>query len=176
MSNVKSVKASEIGIRTPQPVASISTHERALQKAVLLMETYMKNGDIPAALRNADTLIRLDPQTAVHHFNRALLCQHQSQIELAVYEFMQTIWLDPDGPYSDSARCFLEDLDILQLNLIILLASDDLVFRTKLSRNCHEAAIERGFALSPTGEQLLQQFCEQGLAESPAPTRASQYH
>ena len=135
-----------------------------------------RNGDIPAALRIASTLIRMDPASAEHHYNRALLCQHQSEIELAVHEFMHTIWLEPDGPYSDPARCFLEDLDVLQLNQIAILASDDLVFRTKLSRNCHEAATERGFALSPVGERLLREYCEDGLAESSALARTSRYH
>jgi len=135
-----------------------------------------RNGDIPAALRIANTLIRMDPASAEHHYNKALLCQHQSEIELAVHEFMHAIWLEPDGPYSDQARCFLEDLDVLQLNQIAILANDDLVFRTKLSRNCQQAAIERGFALSPVGEQLLQEYCEDSLGERPAAMRASRYH
>ncbi len=135
-----------------------------------------RNGDIPAALRIANTLIRLDPASAEHHYNKALLCQHQSEIELAVHEFMHAIWLDPDGPYSDPARCFLEDLDVLQLSQIATLANEDLVFRTKLSRNCQQAAVERGFALSPVGEQLLHEYCEDSLGDCPAALRASRYH
>jgi hypothetical protein len=176
MSTEKTAAFADIGMQLRRPEVSPSGRDRELRKAERLMEVHMRSGDIPAALRNVNLLIRLDPESAAHHFNRALLCQHQSQIEQAVYEFMHTIWLDPDGPYSDPARCFLEDLDMLQLNQILTLAGDDLIFRTKLSRDCLPAAIERGFALSPAGEQLLQDFCEYSLAESPAPARASRYH
>ena len=62
-----------------------------------------------------------------------------------------------------------------QLNQIAILANEDLVFRTKLSRNCQEAVLERGFALSPVGEQLLREYCEDTLVESPAPPRAARY-
>src|SRR4051812_27334865 len=82
-----------------------------------------RNGDIPAALRIANTLIRMDPASAEHHYNKGLLCQHQSEIELAVHEFMHAIWLEPDGPYSDPARNSLEDLDVHQLNQIAILAN-----------------------------------------------------
>ena len=133
-------------------------------------------GDIPAALRTADSLIRMDPEAAIHHYNKAMLCQHQCEIELAVYEFMHTILLDPDGPYADPSRCFLEDLDLLQLHQIAILASEDLVFRTKLSRNCGSAAIERGFALSPVGEQRLREYCDTDLTEADPRARASRYH
>jgi tetratricopeptide (TPR) repeat protein len=135
-----------------------------------------RDGDIPAALRIANTLIRLEPESAAHHYTKALLCQHQSEIELAVYEFMQAIWLDPDGPNSEHARSFLQDLDILQLHQISVLADEDLVFRTKLARNCQEAAMERGFALSPVGEQLLREYCERGLSDSSPPARVARYH
>ena len=141
-----------------------------------LREGYLKKGDIANALRVANTLIRLEPEAAVHHFNKALLCQHQNEIELAVYEFMQAIFLDPEGPYSDPARNFLEDLDMMQLNQIITLSMEDLVFRTKLMRNSSAAAIERGFALSPLGEHMLEQFCEETLPDSPSPARVSRYH
>lgn len=135
-----------------------------------------RNGDIPAAMRIANTLIRMNPASAEHHYNKGLLCQHQSEIGLAVNEFMHAIWLEPDGPYSDYARNCLEDLDVHQLNQIAILANEDLIFRTKLTRDCEEAAMERGFALSPMGERLLREYCEDSLADSPAPARASRYH
>lgn len=154
----------------------IKLSPRHIPAYTTLSEVYLKKGDITNALRVANTLIRLEPESATHHFNKALLCQHQNEIELAVYEFMQTIFLEPEGPYSESARNFLEDLDMMQLNQIITLAMEDLVFRTKLTRNCSAAAMEKGFALSPLGEHMLEQYCEESLPDSPAPNRVSLYH
>ena len=156
--------------------ALIKISPRHIRAHTVLSEAYLKDGDIPAALKIADILIRLDPASAAYHYNRALLCQHQSEIEQAVCGFIHTIWLEPDGPFSDSARCFLQDLDILQLSQIVTLASEDTVFRTRLLRNCREAAIARGFALSPMGEQLLEDYCEHDLIDSPPPRRVSRYH
>jgi tetratricopeptide (TPR) repeat protein len=157
-----------------------STHQNSAQAVQLAAERALaqatQRGDIPAALRIASTLIRLDPDSALHHFNKALLYQHQSEIGMAVNEFMLAIWLDPDGPQSDPARCFLEDLDTLQLRQIAVLAEEDLVFRTKLERNCYAAAGERGYTLSPVGEQLLREYCESTLTVTPIPARASRYH
>ena len=143
---------------------------------IVLSQAHMRSGDIPAALRTAEILVRLDPGSAAYHYNKALLCQHRNQIDLAVQEFMLSIWLEPDGPCSESARSFLQDLDALQLNQITLLAGDDTVFRTLLRRNCREAVIARGFALSPVGEQLLQEYCKHDLPDLPRPARVSQYH
>ena len=48
---------------------------------------------------------------------------------------------------------------------IIMLASEDTVFRAKLRRNAEEAARERGFSLSYAGFAALQQLDLDGLAE-----------
>jgi hypothetical protein len=159
---------SEDASRGTKPAAEQqSAAERSLAAAIW-------SGDIHAALRMANALIRMDPASAAHHDQNALLCQHQSEIELAVCEFMHALWLDPEGPHADDARNFLQDLDMLQLGQISTLAAEDLVFRTKLRRDCELAAMERGFALSPVGEQLLREFCE-GLSAASAPLRAVRY-
>jgi hypothetical protein len=64
---------------------------------------------------------------------------------------------------------------MLQLHQIAVLADDDLVFRTKLGRDCREAAMERGFALSPVGEGMLQEYCDGVLGDRPRPPRAARY-
>ena len=166
-------------MRRPRPLSAPAQGLEIRREDLVIAEVKLaeatRRGDILAALRITNDMIRMDPASAEHHYNKALLCQHQSEIELAVNEFMHAIWLEPDGPYSDYARNSLEDLDVFQLNQIAILANEDIVFRTKLSRNCQEAVLERGFALSPIGEQLLREYCEDKFVESPASPRASRY-
>ncbi|HLJ57015.1 MAG TPA: hypothetical protein VKT77_18385 [Chthonomonadaceae bacterium] len=157
-------------VQPPKP--PVVTRRADLVQAEVQFAQATRNGDIRTALRAANALIRMDPASAERHYNMALLFQHESRIELAVYEFMHAIMLEPNGPCSESARCFLEELDVMQLNQIALLAKEDLVFRMKLDRDCRAAAVERGFALSPMGEQLLCEFCEGPLADSPPPRPA----
>jgi tetratricopeptide (TPR) repeat protein len=137
---------------------------------------YIQMGDMEAALRVTNTLIRLDPETAAHHFKKALLCQHRGEVALAVYEFTQTMRLDRDGSYADAAREALETLDAYQINQIFTLAMEDAVFRAKLLRDPAEAALERGFALSDAGCQLLAELSSNALPEIPAPCRPIHYN
>jgi tetratricopeptide (TPR) repeat protein len=137
---------------------------------------YIQMGDMEAAMRVTNTLIRLDPETAAHHFKKALLCQHQGEVALAVYEFTQTMRLDRDGSYAEAAREALETLDAYQINQIFTLAMEDAVFRAKLLRDPAEAALERGFALSDAGCQLLAELSSNALPEIPAPCRPILYN
>src|SRR5579884_2984984 len=128
---------------------------------------YIQMGDVDAAMRITNALIRLDPDTAAHHFKKALLCQHKGEIALAVQEFTEALLLDPNGPHAEDAREALQALDAHQLNQIVTLAMEDSVFRLKLDREPVEAAAERGFYLSETGNQLLIELSSFVLSESP---------
>ncbi len=137
---------------------------------------YIQMGDVEAAMRVANTLIRLDPDTAAHHFKKALLCQHQGEVALAVHEFSQTIRLDPDGPHAGAAREAVETLDVFQINHILTLAMEDVVFRAKLQRDPVEAVIERGFALSDNGGAILTELAQHALPEFPHAARPLFYN
>jgi tetratricopeptide (TPR) repeat protein len=137
---------------------------------------YIQMGDVDAAMRVTNALIRLDPDTAAHHFKKALLCQHKGEVPLAVQEFTEAILLSPDGPHAEAAREALETLDTYQLNQIVTLAIEDMVFRVKLSRNPVDAAFERGFYLSETGNQMLMELSYLALPEFPEPCRPILYN
>ncbi|HZO88071.1 MAG TPA: tetratricopeptide repeat protein [Chthonomonadaceae bacterium] len=137
---------------------------------------YIQMGDVDAAMRITNALIRLDPDTAAHHFKKALLCQHKGEIALAVQEFTEALLLDPNGPHAEDAREALQALDAHQLNQIVTLAMEDSVFRLKLDREPVEAAAERGFYLSETGNQLLIELSSFVLSESPHPCRPIRYN
>jgi tetratricopeptide (TPR) repeat protein len=137
---------------------------------------YVQMGDVDAALRIANALIRLDPETAVHHFKKAILCQHQGEVGLAVQEFTQAILLAPHGPCADAAREALENLDSFQLNLIVTLAIEDGTFRRKLTRDAVGAVTERGFCLSETGKQILVDLSSRILPDFCEPCRSMGYN
>lgn len=149
--------------------ALIKIAPRHLLAYSALGAAYIQMGEVDAAMRATNTLIRLDPETPSHHFKKALLCQHKSEIALAVHEFSETIRLDLDGPYAEAARDALETLDIFQLNQIVTLAIEDRVFRTRLERDALEAIMVRGFALSENGSQILMEILSQPLPEFPEP-------
>jgi tetratricopeptide (TPR) repeat protein len=137
---------------------------------------YMQRGDVDAAMRVTNTLIRLDPKSPAHHFKKALLCQHKGEVALAVQEFTITHRLDPEGLYSDAAREALENLDSYQINQVLTLAMEDVVFRAKLLRDAPEAAEDRGFALSDMGNHILGELCTQLLTEVPDRCRPLRYN
>jgi tetratricopeptide (TPR) repeat protein len=137
---------------------------------------YMQRGDVDAAIRVTNTLIRLDFGNPANHFKKALLCQHKGEVALAVEEFTVAYRLDPDGIYSEPARDALETLDSYQINQVLTLATEDLVFRTKLSQNAEAAVAERGFALSDMGVHILGELCDELLDEVPSRCRPLRYN
>jgi tetratricopeptide (TPR) repeat protein len=137
---------------------------------------YMQRGDVDAAIRVTNTLIRLDPKNPANHFKKALLCQHKGEVGLAVEEFTLAYRLDPDGIYADPARDALENLDSYQINQVLTLAMEDLVFRAKLMRDAEDAVAERGYALSSMGNHILGELCEDLLDDVPTQCRPLRYN
>ncbi len=137
---------------------------------------YFQLGDVAAALRMLTALIRLDPMNPAHHFKKALLCQHQGDISLAVQEFVEVVGMEPDGPYALPARDSLYTLDMHQLQQIFILAVDDMIFHTEILRDPERAAAARGFQLSPFGSHMLTGFLLEMLTECPHETRAVFYN
>ncbi|MCW3097068.1 MAG: Tetratricopeptide repeat protein, partial [Chthonomonadaceae bacterium] len=123
-----------------------------------LGSAYFQRGDVEATLRVLAALIRLDPQNPAYRFKKALLCQHQGEIALAVEEFIAVCEIDSEGPYALPARESLHTLDMFQLQQIFVLTMDDTMFRTQVLRDPQNAVEERGFLLSPFGNQMLNGF------------------
>jgi tetratricopeptide (TPR) repeat protein len=141
-----------------------------------LGNVYLQQGETQAALRMVNILIRFDPQNPDHHFRKALLCQDQGDIAAAIHEFSQVLILQTSGPCFESAKEALETLDIHQLNQIITLALEDLVFRSKLEQDPERAIDERGFSLSVRGKMMLAEFSSENLGDFPPPPRPMLYH
>jgi tetratricopeptide (TPR) repeat protein len=141
-----------------------------------LGSAYFQRGDVEATLRVLAALIRLDPQNPAYRFKKALLCQHQGEIALAVEEFIAVCEIDPEGPYALPARESLHTLDMFQLQQIFVLTMDDTMFRTQVLRDPQNAVEERGFLLSPFGNQMLNGFLLDMVTECPHEARAVFYN
>ncbi len=141
-----------------------------------LGSAYFQRGDVEATLRVLAALIRLDPQNPAYRFKKALLCQHQGEIALAVQEFIAVCELDPEGPYAIPARDSLHTLDMFQLQQIFILTMDDTMFRTQVLRDPQNAVEERGFLLSPFGNHMLNGFLLDMVIECPHEAHAVFYN
>jgi tetratricopeptide (TPR) repeat protein len=165
-------------------------YERAVQTSLLMLKlapkhlpahnalgvAYMQMGNLDAAMRTINTLIRLDPLSPAHHFKKGLLCQDKNEIGLAMQEFAEVIRLDRNGPYAEAAQEALDMLDTFQIDQIITLASEDIVFRAKLLRDTIEAVLERGFTLTENGMRALQELSMNLLPETTGPARLLHYN
>ena len=141
-----------------------------------LGSAYFQRGDVEATLRVLATLIRLDPLNPAYRFKKALLCQHQGEIALAVQEFIEVCTMDPEGPYAVPARESLHTLDMFQLQQIFILTMDDTMFRTQVLRNPENAVEERGFLLSPFGNHMLNGFLLEMVTDCPHESHAVFYN
>ena len=137
---------------------------------------YMGLGDLDAALRVANDLIRLDPSNPSHRFTKAHLCEHQGEMSLAIEEFERVSDLVPHGDIGDAARRHLENLDSFQLNQIMALAYEDMIFRLNLMQDSDAAIHDKGFCLSELGREALHDLASDGFPDLDAPTTLSQYH
>jgi tetratricopeptide (TPR) repeat protein len=137
---------------------------------------YIGLGDMEAAMRVAGDLIRIDPTDPTHRFKKAILCQHQGELRMAIEEFQRVVDMAPDTDLAQSAREQLDLLDLHQLRGILLLASEDTVFRGKLVRDSELAIAERGFCLSEVGRQRLDELADFELGDVPANAQARMYH
>jgi tetratricopeptide (TPR) repeat protein len=137
---------------------------------------YIGLGDVLAAVRVANDLIRLNPYDPAHRFKKALLCQHQGEVRMAVEEFQRVLDISSDPEMTQNAREQLEVLDSIQLNAIIVLSEEDPIFRVKLQRDPDMSVEERGFYLSDAGRQFLRDWISRRLPEQEEDCRPRLYH
>lgn len=156
--------------------ALIRIAPRYLPARDALGAAYVGLGDVPSAVRVANDMIRIDPNGAPHHFKKGLLCEYQGQNSLAIEEFARVADMAADPDLRHSAEEHLQALESTQASDIVALAVDDVVFRTALLQDAREAAMSRGFNMSETGWDALEDLVETFLAEIPPEWRPNLYH
>ena len=110
-------------------------------------------------------MVHLSPLDPAHHFKKAVLFQQKGMIGSAIQEFIRVLELEPEDEMANDAREAIEALDGHQMRQILMLATEDMVFRAKLRRGAENATRERGFALSFAGIAALQNVDFDSLAE-----------
>jgi hypothetical protein len=120
--------------------------------------------------------VNLSPLDPSHHFKKAVLFQQQGMVRESLMEFVQVLRLAPDSDVGLEARQAIEAIDHQQMRQIVLLASEDVTFRTKLRRDAAEAATEKGFCLSEMGESMLQSLDFDALTAYGAACQPAVYH
>lgn len=159
--------ATEMHLEHEEPEAAILWGRRLLRvlpnspTARELLAVAFAQADEPVeALRMIDQLIHRNPLDPSNHFKKGLLFQTNGRTHEAMDSFITTIRLAGDSPLGHEASQAAETLDREQIQQIIILATEDAVFRCKLQRDPAGAALERGFALSDEGLSVLERFTE----------------
>jgi tetratricopeptide (TPR) repeat protein len=142
----------------------------------VLGAAYLQLGRINEALRMADQMVQLNPLDPSHHFKKGVLFQQQGMVRQALDAFERVARLAPESDLGAEASHAIESMDNLQMRQIMVLASADPVFRTRLQRDCTEAVEERGFHLSEKGTLALQALVQDGFSASHVSARPLVYH
>jgi tetratricopeptide (TPR) repeat protein len=162
--------------RYPEVIAEgkalIKLVPRSLFARDVLCVAYLQTGRIDKAVLVTGEMILLDPLSPAHHFKRAMLFQQQGSLRAAVGEYVRALEMaSPGSEVHSDAGDALHALDEYQAHQIILLASEDQMFRMKLRRDTAQAVDERGFSLSEDGLMRLHalaqhQFLDNAVAPS----------
>ncbi|NLN77023.1 MAG: tetratricopeptide repeat protein [Armatimonadetes bacterium] len=133
----------------------LRTFPRSLYARDVLAISYLQKGQIDESLRLVNELINFSPRDPSYQFRKAVLLQQKGLVKAAMTAFNLTLELDPRGDLASAANEALASLDSYQLGRILAIASEDVVFRTKLMRDPEAALKDRGYALSPNGIAVL---------------------
>ncbi len=136
----------------------LRTRPRDLRALDLLQTAFLKEGDMRPALRIAYRQALLCPLDPMNFFRMAVLHQQLGDIRQAMDNYERVVSMEDayGADLADRAREALDMLDGLQLRQVLMLASDDPVFRARLNRDPQGAAAQRGFFLSESGLAMLQ--------------------
>ncbi len=143
---------------------------RNLRGLDLLGTAFLYQGDVDHALQVVNQMALLSPSDPLHHFKRAILLQQKGQVGEALGAFMRVLEMGGEEELVEQAADAIQMLDEFQVRQILLLASEDAIFRNRLSHDVERATRQRGYHLSPGGLMALSQinFDRAILSDSPA--------
>lgn len=123
----------------------------------LMGTAYLYQGDLDRALHVVNQMILLSPADPLHHFKRAILLQQKGQVGEALASFLRVVEMDENSDISQQSVDAVHMLDDYQIRQILLLASEDALFRYRLNLDVERAVRLRGYCLSPAGLAALSQ-------------------
>lgn len=128
----------------------------------------LHSGDIAGATESLRTLLRLSPRDPLHRLKYATLLQLQNETAAALQEYERVLAAHPDAPFADEARNAVELLDNMQMQQVMMRASEDLGFRREIQNSLDEALRGSGFYLSDGARETLRQNLSDGRPETAA--------
>jgi tetratricopeptide (TPR) repeat protein len=140
---------------------------RNLRGLDLLGTAYLYQGDIDHALQIVNQMVLLSPTDPLHHFKRAILLQQKGQVGEALGSFMRVVEMESESDIAQQSVEAIQMLDDYQIRQILLLASEDAMFRYRLTQDVERATRVRGYHLSPAGLAALAQVEFQDILGPP---------
>jgi len=139
-------------------------HHAALEmKSAALLHS----GDIEGATQSLQSLIRLSPRDPLHRLKYATLLQLQNETPAALREYERVLAAHPNAPFAEEARNAVELLDGLQMQQVMMRASEDLAFRREIQNSLDDALRSSGFYISDGARETLRQNLSDGRPKAP---------
>lgn len=149
-------------------IEASSQHHYAQEMVATALLQSGRMDEAEAVMRN---LIAQSPRDPLHRLRLATLLQLQGKLGDATREFERVIHLHPDFALAAEAREAVENLDRMQTQQILLLASEQLAFRRQLESDMESALEILNFHLSESGYDSLKHMIWDGSIASEPPLR-----
>ncbi|HVF09232.1 MAG TPA: tetratricopeptide repeat protein [Abditibacteriaceae bacterium] len=147
-------------IRACQASLQLAPHHHCTQE--ILATALLHSGQIEAAEHVMRNLLLRSPRDPLHRLKLATLLQLQGRLGEALREFERVLDTDASQPLAPEAYEAIEALDKMQIQQILLRASEQTTFRLYLERDFDAALQDVGFYLSESGREALRHMVGEG--------------
>lgn len=128
----------------------------------MLATALLHSGRIDEAARVMRELLLLSPRDPLHRLKFATLLQLQGKSGQSSREFQRVADSHPDAPFVDEAHDAIETLDHIQIQQVLIRASEENAFREQLENSFESALPDNGFHLSESGRESLRHILGDG--------------
>lgn len=138
-------------------------HHFALE---ILATAQLHSGQIDEAAEVMQMLLLISPRDPLHRLKYATLLQLQGRSGASLEEFSRVLQSYPDAPFASDAHDAIELLDTMQIQQILIRASEQEIFRLQLQRAFDETLQQHGFHLSENGRESLRHMIDDGRIDT----------
>lgn len=131
---------------------------------------------IEEALESVHRLLLISPRDPLHRLKRAALLQMLGRCGESLLEFERVAQTFPDSIFSREAEEAIEVLDKLQIQQVLVRASEQYDFGVLLQRDIDRALTESAYYLSESGRETLRQMVWDGRSEDDTPPVMARVH
>jgi cytochrome c-type biogenesis protein CcmH/NrfG len=128
----------------------------------ILATALLHSGQIEASERVMRNLLLRSPRDPLHRLKLATLLQLEGRLGEALQEFQRVLETGTEQPLAPEAYEAIDALDKMQIQQILLRASEQTTFRLYLERDFDAALQDIGFHLSDGGREALRHMVGEG--------------